>query len=83
MKIRITVEREEQFDLRQFNFYCEETIEENPNSTEDELVSLCFEKLLDVYVKDYGYSIISLNSDDVDKVMYWIRQNIRDIKEVK
>ena len=79
MKIRVTVQGEEEFDLRQFNFFCEETIEENPNLSFDELVNKCYKKLLFIFIEDEGYDIISVNEQDKQKVLYWIKQNVRDI----
>lgn len=85
MLIKAIVKREEEFDLRQFNFYCEETIEENKDSnlSFDELVNKCYENLLFTFIEDLGYDIISVNEQDKQKVLYWIRQNVKDILDKK
>lgn len=79
MKIKVIVQGEEEFDLRQFNFFCENTIEENPNLSFDELVDKCYKNLLFIFIEDEGYNIISVNEQDKQKVLYWIKQNVRDI----
>ena len=83
MKIKVTVQREEEFDLRQFNFFCEETIEENSGLSFNELVDKCYKNLLFTFIEDLGYDIISVNEQDKQKVLYWIRQNVKDILDKK
>jgi len=79
MKVKVIVQKEEEFDLRQFNLICEETIEENPNSSFDELVDKCYKNLLFTFIEDLGYKIISIDEQDKQKVLYWIKQNVKDI----
>lgn len=79
MKIKVTVQSEEEFDLSQFYLICKETIDENPNLSFDELVDKSYKELLFTFIEDLGYEIISVNEKDKDRVLDWVKQNVRDI----
>ncbi len=81
MRLRAIVKTEKAFDLKQFCLICEETIDENPNLSFDELVEKSYKELLYSFIEDFGYEIISVNEQDKDKVLYWVKQNIKDILE--
>lgn len=81
MKFRATVKREEEFDLKMFHTICGEVLEDYPQDSLEDLTMKCYKEMLNTFIEDDGYEIISVNEEDKNKLIYWIKQTIKDLKE--
>ena len=81
MKFRATVKREEEFDLKMFHVICGDVLYDYPDISEEDLIKKCYEEMLNTFIEDDGYEIISVNEEDKNKLIYWIKQTIEDLKK--
>lgn len=81
MKFRAVVKREEEFDLKMFHTICSEILEDYPQDSLEDLTQKCYKEMLNTFIEDFGYEIISVNEEDKNKLLYWIKQTIKDLRE--
>lgn len=80
MYVDVVIQQEVSVNIRGTCRITEEVILENPNLNEDELIEKIYKELIYENFEDHGIKLISITENDEDKIKYWIRENIREIK---